>query len=74
MLEPALAFLERLAIQFSFAKLVLVSVIAAVAVGCIVWFESYTAHFELNKIERVVSVIDSIAEAKIKVDGNKELE
>ncbi|MGY5736925.1 hypothetical protein ACXHP7_22550 [Vibrio chemaguriensis] len=73
MLEPVFSFLERLATEFSWRKLILVIAIAVVVVVTIAVYEQYTGHFELSKLEKVITLTEKIAKAEELAKTNEEL-
>jgi hypothetical protein len=75
MLEPIVAFFDKLIDQFTWRRLVfLAALLVAICLG--LWaFEGYTQTFKLARIERQVALLDklAIASAKPEVKANPDL-
>jgi hypothetical protein len=58
MLEPIFEFFEKLIDQFSWRRLIFAGVLLLTTFSCIVAFESYTGKFRLQRIDRVVALVE----------------
>lgn len=58
MLEPIFTFFEKLIDQFSWRRLIFAASLLLGAILCIVAFESYTGKFRLQRIERVITLVE----------------
>lgn len=60
MLDPIINFFEKLVDQFTWRRLIFViSVVVIVVIGLWV-FESYTAHFKFQRIEKATTLLDKL--------------
>ena len=71
MLEPIIGFFDKLIDQFTWRRLVFLTVLlGASSVG--LWaFETYTQTFKLTRIERQVALLEKLAAASARSDINK---
>jgi hypothetical protein len=58
MLEPIFEFFEKLIDQFSWRRLIFAGFLLLTTILCIVAFESYTGKFRLQKIDRVIALVE----------------
>lgn len=75
MIEPVVAFFEKLIDQFTWRRFVFLTVLCTLA-GSGVWaYETYTQSFKLARIERQIDLLDKFAAVKAKTasSGSPEL-
>jgi len=58
MLEPIFQFFEKLIDQFSWRRLIFASTLVLGTILCVVAFESYTGKFRLQRIDRVITLVE----------------
>jgi len=58
MLAPIIDFFEKLIEQFSWRRLIFTGFFLLFAILCIVVFESYTGKFRLQRIDRVITLVE----------------
>ena len=58
MLEPIFQFFEKLIDQFSWRRLIFAGSLVLGTILCIVAFESYTGKFRLQRIDRVITLVE----------------
>ncbi|HEY9502691.1 MAG TPA: hypothetical protein VIR01_13745 [Pyrinomonadaceae bacterium] len=58
MLEPIFTFFEKLIDQFSWRRLIFAASLLLGTILCIVAFESYTGKFRLQRIDRVINLVE----------------
>lgn len=75
MLDPIIEFFEKLITQFSWRRLFFILVVIFISIGVLAWYETYTGHFRLNKIERATKLLSQLTELseKIKKENNSKL-
>jgi hypothetical protein len=75
MIDPIIEFFEKLITQFTWRRLFFILIVLFIAIGVLVWYETYTGHFRLNKIERTTKLLTQLTELseKIKKENNEKL-
>lgn len=58
MLEPVFTFFDKLIDQFSWRRLIVALLLAALFALCVVTYEAYTGAFRLQRLERVLSLVE----------------
>lgn len=76
MLEPIVAFFDKLIDQFTWRRLVFLAILLVVATGGLSAFEVYTQSFKLARIEKQVALLEKLASStsKPEVKENPELQ
>jgi hypothetical protein len=67
MIEPVVAFFEKLIDQFTWRRFVFVSVLCILVTSGLWTYEAYTQHFKLNRIERQIDLLEKFVAAKSKL-------
>ncbi len=67
MVEPIVLFFEKLITQFSWARLLFIIVVSFMLISSAIWFESYTGHFRLNRIEKSTVLLDKLTSMSDKI-------
>jgi predicted PurR-regulated permease PerM len=75
MIDPLIQFFEKLITQFSWRRLIFILVVLFISIGVLAWYETYTGHFRLNKIEHTTKLLSQLTELseKIKKENNSKL-
>ena len=75
MIEPIIEFFEKLITQFSWRRLFFILIVIFISIGVLAWYETYTGHFRLNKIERTAKLLAQLTDLseKIKKEDNSKL-
>jgi hypothetical protein len=68
MLEPAFQTLEKLFLEFSWRRLILVIFVIALATGVFIGLEKYTAYFQLARLEKATRILERLHQ--LKADAN----
>lgn len=66
MIEPVVAFFDKLIDQFTWRRFVFVAVLCALSASVLWAYEAYTQHFKLVRIERQVDLLEKLAAVKLK--------
>lgn len=68
MLQPFFDMIERLVDEFSWRRLFLILFLIFLVVGSIGFYEWYTKHFELARIEKSIDLLSKLARLKVNAD------
>lgn len=67
MIDPIIQFFEKLITQFSWRRLIFILVVIFISICVLAWYETYTGHFRLNKIERATKLLAQLTELSEKI-------
>jgi hypothetical protein len=72
MIKSMIEFSEKLITQFTWRRLFFTVIVIFVFGALCVWYETYTNHFRLNKIEHEIKVLTQLADLSKKVKENND--
>jgi hypothetical protein len=75
MIDPIIQFFEKLITQFSWRRLFFILIVVFISIGLLAWYETYTGHFRLNKIDNEIKLLAQLTTLSkaIKEENNDKL-